>query len=146
VDVLGGEVWVLGEDVPGSHAVGKHGQHRRDREAQPSDAGQAAHDSGVCGDAFVGHYLTLASAGIFGHASFSAAPCSFGLPGQERDGHRGLCAVIGLAAPDAGFRSRAQVVETAGRGSWHGAMSAVSIRCGHRKSVWPKTAARLTMA
>jgi hypothetical protein len=34
--------------------------------AQPSDAGQSAHDSRVCGDAFVGHHLVLTAAGILG--------------------------------------------------------------------------------
>jgi hypothetical protein len=40
---------MLGEDLLGSHAVREHCHHRRDREAQPADAGLAAHDSGVCG-------------------------------------------------------------------------------------------------
>jgi hypothetical protein len=35
VDVLGGEVGVLGKDLSRSHAVREHRHHRRDREAQP---------------------------------------------------------------------------------------------------------------
>ena len=62
VDVLGGEVGVLGEDLVSAHAVREHRHHCRDREAEPADAGLAAHDSGVCGDAVVGHEFMLAAA------------------------------------------------------------------------------------
>jgi len=53
---------MLGEDLCGSHAVREHGHYRRDRETQPPDAGLATQDSGVRGDAFVGHKLMLAAA------------------------------------------------------------------------------------
>jgi hypothetical protein len=62
VDVLGGEARMLGEDLWSSHAVGEHRHYRRDREAQSADAGLAAHDSWVCGDAVVGHESMLAAA------------------------------------------------------------------------------------
>lgn len=62
MDVLGGEAGMLSKDLLGSHAVRDHRYHRRDREAQPPDAGQAAHDSGVCRDAIVGHEFMLAVA------------------------------------------------------------------------------------
>jgi hypothetical protein len=65
VDILSGESGMLGQDVFGSHAVREHRQHGSDREAQPSDAGQAAHDSGVGSDAFVGHYTMLTAAAIW---------------------------------------------------------------------------------
>lgn len=55
VDVLGGEVGMLGEDLFGSRAVREHRRYRRDWEAQAADAGLAAHDGGVRGDPFVGH-------------------------------------------------------------------------------------------
>ena len=59
MQVFGGEVGVLGEDLLGAHPIGEHRHHRRDREAQPSDAGQAAHDRGVGGDAFADHMFML---------------------------------------------------------------------------------------
>jgi hypothetical protein len=75
VDVLGGEVRMLGEDLCGSHAVREHRHHRRDREAEAPDAGLATHDSGICGDAFAGHEFMLAAA---------ASPSTRRSPGASR--------------------------------------------------------------
>jgi len=61
VDILDSELGMLGQDVFDSQAVCEHRQHGRDREAQPSDAGQAAHDSRIRGDAFVGHHRPRAA-------------------------------------------------------------------------------------
>ena len=53
VDVRWSQVRVLGEDLVGRHPVRDHRHDRGNREAQPPDARQPAHDSGVGGDAFV---------------------------------------------------------------------------------------------
>jgi hypothetical protein len=66
VDVPGGQVRMLSEDVVGRHSVSDHRHHRCDREAQPSDAWQASHDIGVRRDAFVGHESMLAVADVYG--------------------------------------------------------------------------------
>ena len=66
VDVLGGQVRMLSEDLVGRHPVSDHRHHRCDREAQPSDAWQTGHDIGVRRDAFVGHESMLAVADVYG--------------------------------------------------------------------------------
>jgi hypothetical protein len=66
VDVLGGQVRMLSEDLVGRHPVSDHRHHRRDGEAQSPDAWQASHDIGVCRDAFVGHESMLTVADVYG--------------------------------------------------------------------------------
>lgn len=63
MDVRWSQVRVLGEDLVGRHPVRDHRHDRGNREAQPPDARQPAHDSGVGGDAFVGHVFMLAASG-----------------------------------------------------------------------------------
>ena len=74
VDVLGGQVGMLSEDLVGRHSVSDHRHHRCDREAQPSDARQASHDIGVRRDAFVGHQSMLAVADVYGMIMNPHAP------------------------------------------------------------------------
>ena len=62
VDILGGQVGMLSEDLVGRHPVSDHRHHRCDGETQPPDAWQASHDVGVSRDAFVGHESMLAVA------------------------------------------------------------------------------------
>ncbi len=62
MDVRWSQVRVLGEDLVGRHPVRDHRHDRGNREAQPPDARQPAHDGGV-GDAFVGHVFMLAASG-----------------------------------------------------------------------------------
>ncbi len=71
MDVLAGEVWVLSQDLLGSHAVGHHRDDCRDRKAQPTDAGQAPHDTRVGGDALKVHapMITAVDAGSGAHVS-----------------------------------------------------------------------------
>lgn len=64
MDVRRSQVRVLGEDLVGRHPVRDHRHDRGDRKAQPPDARQAAHYSGVGGDAFVGHVFMLAASGL----------------------------------------------------------------------------------
>lgn len=64
MDVRRSQVRVLGEDLVGRHPVRDHRHDRGDREAQPPDARQPAHDSGVGGDAFEGHVFMLAASGV----------------------------------------------------------------------------------
>jgi len=64
VDVRRSQVRVLGEDLVGRHPVREHRHDRSDREAEPLDARPPAHDSGVGGDAFVGHVFVLAASGV----------------------------------------------------------------------------------
>lgn len=64
MDVRRSQVRVLGEDLVGRHPVRDHRHDRGDRKAEPPDARQPAHDSGVGGDAFVGHVFMLAASGV----------------------------------------------------------------------------------
>ena len=66
MDVFGGQVRMLSEDLVGRHPVSDHRHHRCDREAQSSDAWHASHDIGVRRNAFVGHVFMLAAADISG--------------------------------------------------------------------------------
>jgi len=84
VDIRGGEAGMLGEDLFGSHAVCEHRHHRRDREAQPPDAGLATHDSGVCGDAVVGHEFMLAAAASPGTRRFLESSRGYAATGDQR--------------------------------------------------------------
>ena len=78
MDVLAGEVWVLSQDLLGSHAVGHHRDDCRDRKAQPADAGQAPRDIRVGGDALQVHapMITAVDAG-------SSAPCAWRATGTQ---------------------------------------------------------------
>ena len=64
MDVRRSQVRVLGENLVGRHPVRDHRHDRGNRKAQPPDARQPAHDSGVGGDAFVGHTFMLAASGV----------------------------------------------------------------------------------
>lgn len=72
MDVCRSQVRVLGEDLVGRHPVRDHRHDRGDRKAQPPDARQPAHDSGVGGDAFVGHVFMLAASGVAAQSALYA--------------------------------------------------------------------------
>ncbi len=64
MDVRRSQVRVLGEDLVGRHPIRDHCHDRGDGKAQPPDARQPAHNSGVGGDAFVGHVFMLAASSV----------------------------------------------------------------------------------